>query len=263
MPIFSSKPIKKPLIALVLSGGGSRGFAHLGALKAFDEAGIRFDLVAGTSVGSIAGAFLCAGISVPTMMDIAGRIQAKQIHQGIVPNDPMRIGGVVKNYLGNMRFEDLKTPLYVVAVDLRTGKQVILDKGLLYEAVAASCAVPIFYRPFVMGELHLADGGLLNNIPADVARMMGAACVVTVDINAARGGGTDSLSLLPVAKAALSIMMTNSSESGLINSDIIIAPDLAKFRATKKDGSDEMIELGYEAAKVRIAEIKGLTEKRK
>ena len=255
MPLFSSK---KQKIALTLSGGGTRGFAHLGALKAFFESGIKFDLATGTSVGSLAAAFYCAGISIDTMQKLADTIQPKQIHHGIIPNDPMKIGSIVKSYLGNMRLEELKIPLYIVAVNLRTGKEVIIDKGLIYEAVAASCAVPIFYRPFVKDDMHLVDGGLLNNIPADVARMMGATKVVTVDINANRGHGTDSLALLNVAKASLAIMIANSSESGLINSDIIIAPDLAKFRATKKDGSNEMIELGYKAAKERVDDIRAM-----
>jgi len=259
MPLFLAKKTKT---ALVLSGGGARGFAQIGAIKAFEEANISFDIVAGTSVGSLVGAFYCAGLSTETMLKLAKSLQPKQIHHGIIPNDPMRIGNIVKNTLGSKKFEDLKTPFYAVAVNLRTGKEVIMDKGLLYEAVAASCAVPIFYRPFVKGDMHLVDGGLLNNIPADVARMMGADKVVTIDINGSRGHGTDSLSLLNVAKASLAIMISNSSESGLINSDIIIAPDLAKFKATKKDGAMDMIELGYKSTKERINEIEDLIGKK-
>ncbi|MCL2555925.1 MAG: patatin-like phospholipase family protein [Firmicutes bacterium] len=258
MPLF---PVKKTKTALVLSGGGTRGFAHLGVIKAFDEANIKFDIVAGTSVGSLVGAFYCAGLTFETILKVASGLAPKQIHHGIIPNDPMRVGNIIKSVLGNKRFEDLKIPFYVVAVNLRTGQEVIIDKGLLYEAVAASCAVPIFYRPFVKDDMHLVDGGILNNIPADVARMMGADKVVSIDINANRGHGTDSLSLINVAKVSLAIMISNSSQGGLINSDIIISPDLSKFKATKVDGAQEMIELGYSAAKEKIDEIRKISLK--
>jgi len=91
---------------------------------------------------------------------------------------------------------------------------------------------------------------------------MGADKVITIDINSGRAHGTNSLSLLNVARASLRIAISNSSEKGLINSDIIIAPDLAKFRATKKDGSEEMIEIGYKAAKDRMKEVLELIGKR-
>ena len=106
-----------------------------------------------------------------------------------------------------------------------------------------------------MGNKHLVDGGLLNNIPADVCRMVGADNVVTVDVNPTRGGGTSEMGLISVLKATFDIMGANSSVHGLINSDIIVAPDLSAFKSTDKDGYEEMYRLGYEAAKEKCDEI--------
>ncbi len=256
MAVFKWEKPKKT--GLCLGGGGARAFAHIGALKALMEEGLTFDMVAGTSAGSLISALFAAGISIDEMENVANKINLKDIRSGFAPNDPLKIGAIVRNLVGDMRIENLSMPLYIVAVDLVNPRQIIFDRGLLYEAVSASCAVPVFFKPLVKGKMHLVDGGLLNNIPADVLRMMGADNVVTVDINSTRGSGTDSTAMIDVAKATLSIMATSASQTGLVNSDIIIAPDLSKFSATKKEGHEEMIQLGYEAAKKKIPDIKRL-----
>lgn len=254
---------KKPLLALCLGGGGARGFAHIGAIRAFEEAGIDFDMCVGTSAGSLVGAMYSAGISADEMESYAASLNMKEVHNGIMftPNDPMRIGRIVTNLLGNATFEQLKKKFAAVAVDLIDGKQIVLDSGKVGEAVAASSAVPVFFRPLIKDGRHLVDGGLLNNIPADVCKMLGAEIVVTVDINPTRGGGTQDIGLLDVIKATFSIMSANSSIQGLRNSDVIIAPNLAKFKATSKDGHAEMIALGYKAAKEKIERILQITGK--
>lgn len=245
-------------IGLCLGGGGARGFAHIGALKALDEQGFKFDMIAGTSVGSLVGGLYAAGLSAAEIEQLGESINLKEIKSGLTPTDPLKIGAVVRSAVGNVRIEDLKTPFFAVAVDLVEAKQVVLDRGLLYEAVSASCAVPIFFRPLVKGNLHLVDGGLLNNIPADLLRMTGADKVVTIDINPTRGGGGSGLGLLDVAKATFSIMTAAASDTGLINSDVIIAPDMSAFKATSKEGHTEMISIGYNAASEKIEEIRGL-----
>ncbi len=118
--------------------------------------------------------------------------------------------------------------------------------------------MPGLYRPVVLGDRHLVDGGLLNNIPAETAKMLGAERVVSVDINPARGSGTDGLGMLDVLKATFRIMGANASQNGLRFSDVVIAPDTQKFSAAKKDGYAEMIELGYRAAKEQSGHIKQL-----
>lgn len=251
---------KKPKIGLCLGGGGARGYAHIGAIKAFEEIGVDFDLCVGTSVGSILGAFYCSNVSYKDLYQYASNIDMRAVHNGIIltPNDASKIGRVVTDFIGNASIEDLKKPYAAVSVDLVEGKQVIIDSGNVGFACSASSAVPIFFRPMIRGNQHLVDGGLLNNIPAEVCRLLGADKVVTIDINPTRGGGTEELGFLDILKATFSIMSSNSSLQGLINSDIVIAPDLSKFKATTKDGYDEMIELGYIATMNQSNEIKAL-----
>ncbi len=248
---------RKGVVALCLGGGGARGFAHIGALKAFEEEGIDFDFVVGTSVGALIGALYAGGVSAADMMKKGAALEMKDIKKGFFfqPDDSMKIGKVVTDVIGDVDIKSLKKPFACVAVDLVTGKQIIMDSGKVGKAVSASATVPLFFKPLIDGERHLVDGGLLNNIPADVCRMMGAEYVVTVDVNPTRGGGTSETGLISVLKATFDIMGANSSYQGLINSDIIVAPDLSKFSSAAKNGYEEMYELGYREAKKYCQEI--------
>ena len=253
---------RKPKVALCLGGGGARGFAHIGALKAFAEYGIDFDLCCGTSVGSLVGAFYCAGIDISDLVSYAHELEIKDVKTSklLIGSDALSVGRIFTRRMGNMNIEDMLKPFSCVAVDLVTGKQVVFDSGSVSNAISSSCAVPIIFKPVVLGEKHLVDGGVLNNIPSSVCKMLGADFVVAVDVNATRGGGTTELGLCDVIKATYSIMSAHTSEEGLRMSDVIVSCDLSKFSAAKKDGYMEMIELGYNAAKEKIDDIKKLFE---
>lgn len=255
--------VRKPKIALCLGGGGARGFAHLGALKAFEEEGFDFDLCAGTSVGSLVGAFYCAGLTAEQLISFSHELDVKDVRTGklFFPSDPLAIGNIFTSYAGNMHIEHMLKPFFCVAVDIVSGKEVIFDKGNVSEAISASCAVPLVFRPVVLGDKHLVDGGVLNNIPASVCRMFGADFVVTVDVNPTRGEGSKELGTLDVLKATFSIMSAHTSVEGLRLSDVVIAPNLYQFSAAKKDGYEKMIELGYYAAKDKVGEIRQLFER--
>lgn len=247
----------KEVTALCLGGGGARGFAHIGAIKAFEEAGVSFDMVVGTSVGSLVGALYAAGIQSATMARYAQSLELSDLHNGIIitPNDPAKIGKIVTDLIGVRDISTLKTKFAAVATDLVAAKQAVLDSGNVAQAVSASCAVPVLYRPVVWGNRHLCDGGLLNNIPADVCRMLGATRVITVDVNPTRGGGTSGLGLIEVLKATLHIVMANASVDGLRHSDVIIAPDTSPYSSASKSGWEEMIELGYTSTKEKLGKL--------
>lgn len=254
------KEIKKPKLGLALGGGGARGFVQVGALKAFKEQNIEFDLCVGTSVGSLVGALYCAGVDPERIIELAEDLNITDFHGRILfkPNDPRKIGDVLSRVIGNVNIEDLQKKYAAVATDIKTGKQVVIDSGSVADAVSASSAVPVMYAPLIKDGMALCDGGLINNIPADVCKMLGADKVVTVDAHATRGSGTDGTGVLDVLKAMLSIMSANASTIGLMQSDIIIAPDTAAFKATSKAGYEQMIELGYRAALCKCDEIKTL-----
>ena len=247
-------------VGLVLGGGGARGFVQLGALAAFIEDGIDFDLCVGTSVGSIVGALYCAGVAVDDIVATADKLEFGDLHGSILikPDDPRKIGKAIYPLIGDAKIENLYKKYAAVATDLKTGKRVILDSGSVLDAVSASSAFPIVYSPLTVNGMNLSDGGLTDNIPADVARLLGADKVVTVDAHGARGSGTDGKGIFDVLKAMFSIMSANASTVGLMQSDIVIAPDTSSYRAASKNGYREMIEIGYNAAKAVSEDIKKL-----
>ncbi|HEY8389625.1 MAG TPA: patatin-like phospholipase family protein [Clostridia bacterium] len=251
------KKDKKPLLGLALGGGATRGFAHVGAIKAFEEYNIKFDYVAGTSAGSIVGALYCAGANSQDLINISHALDPKSLRSALSlpPIDTAKLENILKNYIGDITFDALKIPFIAVAVDLKEATQVYLKSGAVAKAVSASCAVPFFFRPVIIDNMHLVDGGLLNTVPSDVTRVMGAQKVVAIDVNSSRGQGTDSLRILDVIGATIRIMGSVNAMIGKTYADVLITPDLKKFKPTSKDGYEEMIELGYNAAKAAIPQI--------
>ncbi len=247
-------------LGLALGGGGARGFAHIGVLKAFEEEGIIFDEVSGTSAGSIVAALYAYGLTATEMENVAKTIRPKDIKKGLffMPSETDGIENIIKGAVGDVHFDELKLPFTAVAVDLITGKEVHLRAGNVAKSVAASCAVPGFFKPVEIDTYRLADGGLQNTIPADVVRKDGCKVVISVDVNHTRGEGTSSTKLLDILSASLGIVMKSNAVNGKIFSDLVIEPDLKKFKSTSMDGYLEMIDIGYKEAKKRMPEIKEL-----
>lgn len=260
--MFAKKPKENPIpplkTGIVFSGGGARGFAYVGVIRAFEEAGIDFDLVAGTSIGSLVGAIYASGISSAEMEKYALDIKQRDIQSSklvFVPSKTERLESLISGILGDRSFSDLKKPFCAVAVDMKTGKEVRLTEGDLVKAIAGSCAVPGVYVPVEFGDMRLADGMLTNNIPADVLREMGADIVISLDINPTRGMGTDSIKTLDVLKASLRILMVANAINGYVHSDYIIKIDLSEFSQLKVRDVEQLIERGYQATKEQLSEI--------
>ena len=263
---FRSKEKKKFKIGLAFGGGGTKGFAHLGALKAFEENGIVFDEVAGTSVGSMVASLYAFGLTSDEMLSYAKKLKVSDIRNSklfFMPSKTTGIENFMKTVIGDAHFEDLKKPLTVVAVDIITGKEIHITKGSVAKAVAGSCAVPGIFSYVDFGEYRLADGGLQNTIPADVLRLNGCKYVVSIDVNPTRGYGTDSTKLVDVLLASMRIMMKGNAVKGKIYSDIVIETDTSKYRSTRLEGADEMYRTGYEEALKAIPKIKELLQDKK
>lgn len=262
------KPIKhkKVKIGLALGGGGARGFAHLGVLKAFEENNISFDYVAGTSAGSLVGALHCAGLTYQQIYDIAKDLKKKDIKPGtfmFVPSKTEGLQKVIISAIGDISFQELKKPFAAVAVDLISADEIIITHGSVAKAVAGSCAVPGVFVPVEFEHMHLADGGLQNTIPADVPRLYDCDYVVAVDVNSTRGEGTNSLKMIDVLPATIRILMKSNAVKGYLNADVIIQPNLKRFKSTKMDGFEEMIEEGYRAAMDKMPEILNIISKKR
>ena len=207
--VTSVKKYDKVKIGLALGGGASRGFAHIGVLKAFEENGIKFDFVAGTSVGSLVGAFYCAGKTVSEIETIAKSIKEKDIRTSkivFMPSKTTGIENLVTTHLGDMQIEDLTIPFSPVVVDLKSTDEIALRRGNLAKAIAGSCAVPGVFTPVEFEDKLLADGGLQNAIPADVPKIFGCDYVVAVDVNPTRTYGTNSTKFVDTLLASIRIL---------------------------------------------------------
>lgn len=252
------KRSKKVKVGLALGGGGARGFAHLGAIKAFEEYGIKFDFVSGTSAGSLVGAFYCAGLTFDEMLKIGRSFDEKDIRTSkivFVPSKTDGIENVIKRTLGDINIEDLKIPFSAIAVDLKSTDEVCITKGNLAKAVAASCCVPGVFQPVEHNERLFCDGGLRNTLPADVPKLFGCDYVVGVDVNKSRLYGTDSSKVLDVLACSVRILMESNIIKGYEYSDVILKPETKRFKATKMEGFLDMIEEGYRETIDKMPEI--------
>ncbi len=257
---------RKVKIGIAFGGGGARGFTHIGAIKAFDEFGLKFDYIAGTSAGSVIGAAYAAGKSWQEIYETAKKLKAKDIRTNHIPLMPSKTDGIEKmmtDFFGDINIEDLKTPFSAVAVDIKSTKQVCISHGNLAKAVAGSCCVPGVFVPVEFGGMLLCDGGLQNTIPADIPRHFGCDYVVCVDCNKSRTYGTESSKLFDVLSCSIRILMKSNAVKGYVNSDVVIAPETKQFRATKTDGLDEMVEEGYRATIDLMPEIMQLFNRKK
>lgn len=249
-------------VGLALSGGGTRGFAHIGVIQAFREENIKFDCVAGTSAGSLMGAMYCADIACEQMIEEAKLVTRKEIINKFwaIGSDSGNIANIANRLLQDKTFEDLSIPFTAVAVDISDGQEVHLNSGNVAEAVSASCAVPALFKPVFKDGMTLVDGGLLNNMPADVCRSMGAEIVIGVDLNHHRGSGTSSQKIKDIIIATWTITTKSSMYKGIHNSDIIIEPELLEYSNMSLENIDEMVAEGYRAAKEKMPEIKQLLQ---
>ena len=178
-------------IGLVLGGGGIRGLAHVGVLKALQGAGVKVDLLAGTSMGGVIGSMFAAGMSVQRIeqevLAIANTASVRRLidirpsYRGFVRGE--RIYNLIAGTIGaEITFADLELPISMVAVDARTGCEVVLNQGKVADAVRATMSVPVIFKPVETDDMILVDGGILNNVPTDVARSMGADVLIAVDV---------------------------------------------------------------------------------
>lgn len=261
MPIQENESIfnrnNRPIIGLALGGGIVRGFAHLGVISALIEAGIRIDLVTGSSVGSFVGAMYCAGNSPLRAIEHAGNLSWLRIARVRWPNKGFfsfdRMEKWLINTIGDINFHDLQTPLGIVATDIETGDGVLINTGKLAPAVRASCSIPGFFDIVDIDGRKLGDGSLLNSIPVDAARTMGANIVIGVDLFSPQL--RNHWGALGYGFAALEIVFQRAG-GGYYHADCLIEPDLRGTSYLRFSQVEKLYGLGYTAGKYQIQKIK-------
>ena len=177
----------KPKIGLALGGGAAKGYAHIGILKVLEKEGIPIDMIAGTSIGSVVGALYASGISISVIEKLAYNIQRDLWIDLVIPRrgfiEGKRVEEMMKLLTKNKSFDELEIPLAITATDLIEGEEYIFNKGNVAKAVRASISIPGIFNPVIEGKKVLVDGGVLNNVPVDVVKQMGADYVIAVDLS--------------------------------------------------------------------------------
>ncbi len=175
-------------VGLALGGGAARGGAHLGVIRALEEAGIRVEYVAGTSIGAMVGAAYAAG-TIDELERFTQQLEWREMitfldvafpSSGLI--DGQKVTRFIDGLVGGRSFDELSLPLSVVASDLNGGAEVVMCDGDLVRAVRASISIPGIFRPVRRGEATLVDGGLVNPVPVTAVRAMGAEVVIAVDL---------------------------------------------------------------------------------
>jgi len=176
-------------IGLALSGGAAKGLAHIGVIKALEETGIQVDFISGSSMGALIGAAYASGIPIDTLEKIAVDTDWKTSAKLFVPGfstsglvDGKRVKEFLYTFYGDRKIENLPIPFAATAADISNGKLYVINKGSLLEAVRASISIPIVFTPVKHKDIFLVDGGLVNPVPIDVVREMGADFIIAVHV---------------------------------------------------------------------------------
>ena len=188
-------PAPRPRLGLALGSGAARGWAHIGVLRALEQAGIVPDIICGTSIGALVGGIHLAGHLDPletwacelSRMRLVRLLDPRLSGGGLIGGD--RLMGLIHANIGDIRIEDLAVSFAAVATDLGTGHEMWFQDGPLIDAIRASFALPGLFPPAWLGRQWLADGALVNPVPVSVCRAMGAQMVIAVNLNADIAGG--------------------------------------------------------------------------
>ena len=247
---------------LALSGGGARGLAHIGVLEVFLEAGLDFQVVAGTSMGAIVGALFAAGRTPGEMLEMARKTPWLAL-LGLSPREGLFSRRKLRDFLAEHlppRFEDLKRPLGVTAVDVATGRLVFLTQGELPSAVLASAAYPGLLAPVEREGRLLFDGGVLDNLPVDGARLLGASEVYAVDVTPERAAAEVPKNLLALARRAVDLMQLHltSVRLALYAPEVYVRPALQGVGIEDFRRLEEIVEAGREAARKILDKVGGV-----
>ena len=292
----SAQDIKRPKIGLVLSGGGAKGFAHIGVLKVLEEAGLKVDYIGGTSMGAVIGGLYASGYNAAQIDSIFQSTDFNKLINDYIPRSsknfyekrneemyslvlpfknfkvgiPEALSKGLYNYnllsriTRNVRdikdFNQLPIPFLCIATNIETGKEVLLNKGNLAQAMIASASFPSLFSPVEINGEILVDGGVVNNYPIEEVRKLGADIIIGVDV---QNDLLDRNQLKDATKILVQITNLHSIErmkKNIENTDIYIKPDITQYGVISFDKGKEIITKGEEAAFAVFEQIKKLTD---
>jgi NTE family protein len=270
-PVVRVAPRPPPKIALVLGGGGTRGFAHIGVIKQLEAHGIVPDIIVGTSVGSVVGALYARGYSGLELHQVALNMEEehvidlrwlnyKPVALLLNPIDGTALEAFINRNVQERPIERLPRKFAVVATDLQSGEMAVFEKGNTGRAVRASSSVPGVFQPVLIGGRHYVDGGLVRPVPVSVARSLGADFAIAVDISSDPKNGklADRVDEL---LQTFNIMIKTINRYELLGADIVIRPITANIDQTTLNGRHQAVLEGEKAARDKLPELIGKLKK--
>jgi NTE family protein len=258
IPVFdSSKPIK---IALVLGGGGSKGLAHLGAIKELEAAGFRPDLIIGCSVGSIVGALYADNPELTGFEESFLKLTRAELldttwfsRSGLVEGKALQ--NFLKKHLRSKTFNELKIPFIAIATDLFTGETIELSQDELPIAIGASCAYPGVFHPVFLHDRYLIDGGASSPVPVEIAKKYGAELIIAIDVSE-KLPTTKPAHYFGIAKRGLEIIYRKLVERSIAEADVSIRMEFQDIGMFSDHLNREMYEHGRQKVLSMLPEIK-------
>lgn len=286
--------VKRPKIGLVLSGGGAKGFAHIGVLKVLEEAGIKIDYIGGTSMGSVIGGLYASGYNASQIDSIFKKTNFDELINDYIPrssknfygkkNDELyaivlpfsnfRVGipealskgmynyNLLSSLTRNVRhirdFNKLPTPFLCIGTNIETGQEVLLNKGNLVQAMMASAAFPSLFTPVEIDGNLLVDGGVVNNYPIQEVRNLGADIIIGVDVQDDLMKRKNLKNATRILVQITNLQSIDKMKNKIKDTDVYIKPDIRDFGVISFDRGEEIIRKGEEAAFAVYEKIKTL-----
>lgn len=251
---------REPVVALVLGGGGVKGFAHVGVIKVLESHGIKPNIVVGTSAGSFVGALYASGMNPYELQDAALGIQEADIRDLTVSSQGFLIGEKLQQYVNaqvkNKAIQQFRIRFAAVATDLESGEKVVFNYGNAGQAVRASCSIPNVFLPTRIGKRQFVDGGLVSPVPVLTAREMGADVVIAVDISAKPRGGAGAMGWWGLLDQSINILSQQAIRAELANADVVIQPSVQGADALNLDQRHGFLLEGEKVAQQMVPGIK-------
>lgn len=253
------KKLFNTTIGLALGGGAAKGVAHIGVLKALEDANIEVDYIAGTSVGAMIAALYAFKVDVETIGSLARRLTMSKVTSfklnktGFFSTESLR--ELMLEYVGDVTIEDAAIPLSIVATDINSGEEIILTSGSVVDAVCASAAIPGIYIPVEINGRTLVDGGLVQNVPIEALQTAGAGVTIASHLNSVSHYQEIS-HVLDVMRNAFEIAVSQHTQDQLKEADLLISMDLSDFSLRDNtERYDELFNIGHQAATVQLTKL--------
>lgn len=247
------KENKRPYhIGLALGGGGARGFAHIGVLRAMEERGIKPDIISGTSAGSIIASLYADGYTPHHIIKLFSEIEVKELVDVTFPRNSLlkmdKFIQFLKKNLHAQNIEDLKIPVQIVATDFDHGKSVAFERGNLAQRIAASCSIPIVFPPVIIDGIRYVDGGVMRNLPVTSLREL-CDIVIGVNVSPLQQHEKYEENLLSITNRAYNFLSCGNVFPDIALCDIFIEnEDMSNFNVFDLKEQQNIEELGYTKA---------------